>query len=86
MTCREFSDFIHDYVSGELPPEQKALFERHLQRCSHCPEYFRQYRATIEAGRAAFPHADAAVPEDVPEGLIRALLAAGTRRTDEPAN
>jgi anti-sigma factor RsiW len=75
VTCREFTDFIHDYLAGELPPEQTALFERHLQRCPHCPEYFRQYQATIEAGRQAFAGDEADVPADVPEDLIRAILA-----------
>lgn len=76
MTCREFADFIIDYLEGDLAPEQTALFERHLVRCPNCPEYLRQYRATIEAGRLAFPDPDASVPSDVPEALIQAILEA----------
>jgi len=74
MTCREFADFIVDYLTGELPPDQTAAFERHLVRCPNCPEYLRQYRATIDAGRAAFPDLEAEVPSDVPEDLVRAIL------------
>ena len=76
MTCREFSEFILDYLTGELPAEKTQLFERHLERCPQCPEYLRQYKATVDAGRAAFPDGDRDVPGDVPEDLIRAILAA----------
>lgn len=76
MTCREFADFILDYLSGELPPDEARLFERHLQRCPHCPEYLRQYKATVEAGRSAFAEEDADLPAEVPEDLVRAILAA----------
>lgn len=76
MTCREFSDFMLDYLSGELPGDAAARFERHLSRCPHCPEYFRQYQDAIKAGRLAFQALDADVPREVPEELIAAILAA----------
>ena len=76
MTCREFAEFILDYLSGDLPADETRLFERHLQRCPHCPEYLRQYKATVEAGRAAFAEEDTELPADVPEDLVRAILAA----------
>jgi anti-sigma factor RsiW len=75
MTCREFADFMMDYLTGELGPAETAAFERHLSRCPKCPEYFRQYKATVEAGRAAFPESDAELPDDVPEDLVQAILA-----------
>lgn len=75
MTCREFADFIMDYLAGELPLEVKEPFTRHLSVCPNCERYLAQYRATVEAGRAAFADLDSEVPEDVPEDLIRAILA-----------
>ena len=74
MTCRVCADFLSDYVAGELPAEQLAVFERHLKACPNCEEYMRQYRTTIVAGRAACldPNAEA----DLPEPQIRAILAA----------
>ena len=75
MTCREFAEFMMDYLAGELPAETRALFERHLSRCPKCPKYFEQYRATVAAGRSAFDCPDAELPENVPEDLIRAILA-----------
>ncbi len=76
MTCRESADFIVDYLTGDLAPEETTAFERHVSRCPNCPEYLAQYKATIEAGRAAFRDPDAAVPGDVPEDMVRAILAA----------
>ena len=74
MTCRECAEFLADYVGGELPAEQLAVFERHLKACSNCDEYMRQYKATILAERVACADPDAEA--DVPEALIRAILAA----------
>ncbi len=84
MNCRECADFLADYVAGELPAAELAVFERHLKACSNCEEYMRQYRTTIAAGRAACADPNAAA--DVPEPLIRAILAAraagGSRPTE----
>jgi anti-sigma factor RsiW len=76
VTCREFADFIFDYLAGELPADSRARFERHLARCPHCPEYLRQYQLTVAASQAAFDDLDAPVPETVPEELVSAILAA----------
>jgi len=74
MTCRECAEFLADYVAGELPADALAVFERHLKACPNCEEYMRQYRQTIAAGRAACADPDA--PAEIPEALIRAILAA----------
>lgn len=75
MTCREFADFMMEYLTGELPPDSRALFERHLTRCPKCPKYFEQYKATLAAGKSAFVSPDEEVPAEVPEDLIQAVLA-----------
>jgi anti-sigma factor RsiW len=74
MTCRQCADFLADYVAGELAADELEIFERHLRACPNCEEYMRQYRTTIAAGRAAC--ADPEAPADIPEPLIRAILAA----------
>jgi anti-sigma factor RsiW len=84
VTCRECADFLADYVAGDLPSDELAIFERHLKACANCEEYMRQYRTTILAGRVACMDPDAA--PDLPEELIRAILAArkiATERTEE---
>ena len=79
MTCREFADFMMDYLTGELPAEVVASFERHLSRCPNCHTYLAQYRATVAAGREAFADESATVPPDVPEDFIQAILASRRR-------
>ena len=54
MTCREFADFIMEYLDGELPGDVHTPFEHHISRCPACDRYLRQYKATVAAGRAAF--------------------------------
>ena len=78
MTCREFADFIGDYISGELESSLRASFERHLSVCPNCVAYLSNYRDTVSLGRGAFADDDTPVPDDVPAGLVDAILA--TRR------
>jgi anti-sigma factor RsiW len=63
-----------DYVAGELPADVLATFELHLSRCRNCRAYLEQYRLTIKAGKTACQAAKEA--PDMPEELIRAILAA----------
>lgn len=74
MTCREFADFMAEYLSGDLAPETKAQFERHLSRCDTCVTYLKDYEAAIRLGRTAYTTADAPIPEDVPDDLVQAIL------------
>jgi len=79
MTCREFADFIMDYLSGELSPDVRQTFETHLSRCTNCQKYLAGYKQTIELGRRAFEDDEAELPGDVPEDLIKAIMAARRR-------
>jgi anti-sigma factor RsiW len=76
MTCREASDFLMDYMSAELEPAVCAEFEAHFTDCPNCLLFVEQYRATIAAGRAAFPETNADASTVLPEGVVRAILAA----------
>ncbi len=76
MTCRELADFIADYLSGALPPDTRAQFERHMGVCTNCVAYLDGYKTTVEIGRRAFDDPDAPVPDTVPEELVKAILAA----------
>jgi len=79
VTCREFVTFIADFLSGELPENERQAFERHLLRCGNCARYLEGYRATIALEKRAFDDQDAPVPETVPDELVDAILR--TRRT-----
>lgn len=65
-----------DYLTGELPPESRQAFDRHLSRCPNCDEYLRQYRDSMRAGRLAFASPDDDLPAEVPDDLVKAVMAA----------
>ena len=76
MTCRECADFLSEYLDGELAEDVRSVFERHLSLCPNCVTYLEQLRQTILIGQRAF-EADPHAPEpEIPEELIRAILAA----------
>ncbi len=79
MTCREFADFMADYLAGELPAAARAEFDHHLDLCVNCRKYLTGYEATVKLGRAAFED-QGALPPDVPEPLVKAILAARARQ------
>jgi anti-sigma factor RsiW len=74
-SCREFIEFLMAYLSDELPPGQRAVFEEYLAECPECRTYLRTYLQTIRLGKLACGGPDQS-PADVPEALIRAILAA----------
>ena len=74
ITCREFEEFIMNYLDGSLPGAQMRKFEWHLRICRECREYLAVYKRTIEIGKAVLGPANESVPKDVPEDLIRAVL------------
>ncbi len=76
ITCKEFEDFVLRYLDGELSARQRSVFELHMRLCRECREYLAAYRRTIEVGREASKSADEALPDDVPEDLIKAILEA----------
>ena len=56
-----------------MTPDQRVEFERHLSVCPSCVAYLETYERTIALARTS---SDEPVPEDVPESLVRAILAA----------
>jgi anti-sigma factor RsiW len=80
MNCREFTEFLDDFLFGTLPTEARAVFEEHLAECPWCVAYLDSYRKTIQLERAALPSSEnAPLPADVPEELIQAILNARAR-------
>ena len=80
MTCRELSEFLMEYVSGELPPDQRQAFAEHLEACPECVTYLKSYEDTVKLGKAAFRSPNERVPDEVPEELVQAVLAARRKR------
>ena len=76
MTCREFADFMMDYLSDQLSSESRAQFEHHASLCANCRKYLTSYEETVKLGKRAFEDEDSALPPDVPDELVQAILAA----------
>jgi anti-sigma factor RsiW len=72
ITCQELIDFIASYRDNNLSPDQRVEFERHLSVCPSCVAYLKTYEQTIALARAT---GDDPVPADIPESLVRAILA-----------
>jgi len=75
LTCKEFDDFMTDYLDGGLPVWQKYMCWLHVKMCRKCANYIANYRRTVSLGQSAFEHPDDPVPNSVPEDLIKAALA-----------
>ena len=80
MTCREFVDFLMEYLEAGLDPEARTTFEDHMDGCPTCLTYLDTYRETVALGKQILCDApDGSLPEDVPEDLVNAILAARKR-------
>ncbi len=76
LTCMEFEIFLIDYMEGTLPAGQRRVFEFHIKICRECREYLAAYRYTIELAGRAYDDGSAPLPDEVPEDLVKAILAA----------
>ncbi len=76
MTCQELADFLMQYLDDGLAREQRSEFESHVGICPDCLHYLETYRETVRLGRSICAEPEGPVPEDVPEDLVRAVLAA----------
>ncbi len=74
ITCREFEDFIQDYLDGRLADASARRFERHMKICRECREYLEAYKTSLELGKRVLGPPGAPLPDDVPEDLIKAIL------------
>ena len=76
MTCRDFANFLLDYVERELPADARRRFDEHMAICPDCVQYLQHYTETVKAGRLAMAED---LPADVPDDLVRAILEARPR-------
>lgn len=77
IDCEEFETFIIDYLEGTLPKRKRTVFKLHLKICRECREYLRAYENTMNLAKAQtdIPFSEMGMG-DVPEDLIKAVLAA----------
>jgi anti-sigma factor (TIGR02949 family) len=70
LACREVVELVTDYLEGEMAPDDRRAFDRHLAACEGCQDYLEQLRTVIRVvGR---PTVDAVPPETM-AGLLRAF-------------
>jgi anti-sigma factor RsiW len=79
MTCRELAEFIMAYLDGELSAPQRAEFEQHMSVCPPCVRYLDSYRKTVAASRS-LANVNPPEPVDIPDDLVKAILAAREKR------
>ena len=75
MKCREFVEFLMEYLDGALGEAECRVFEGHVERCPACVNYLETYRETIRLGSSVCA-SEEDVPSDVPEELVQAILSA----------
>jgi len=77
ITCRQFEDFIIDYLEDDLPARQKMVFELHLKVCRECRDYLAAYKrateVTTRVGKG--PELNDELPA-VPDDFVKAVLMA----------
>ena len=76
ISCKEFVEFLDDYLAGRLAGIQLEEFNDHLSGCPPCVSYMRTYRDSIDLTKIVLAQPADPVPESVPEGLVEAILAA----------
>lgn len=81
MTCRDFVEFLIDYLEGALAASEASRFDAHLRDCPECVEYLDGYRKALEAGKRVLGETEDEVPDDVPARLVAAILASRPKRT-----
>ena len=59
LTCKEFDDFMVDYLDRNLPVWPKYMCWLHVKMCKECAEFLREYQRTIKLGKSAFDAPDA---------------------------
>ena len=79
MTCREFVEFLWRYTEDDLTPTEQVTFDDHLARCPHCVKYLHSYQETIHIGKVALAPSEETALADVPDELIKAILAARSK-------
>ncbi len=75
LTCKEFDDFMIDYLEGNLSIWQKYMCWMHVKFCRECAYYIQQYQKVIQLEQKAFDSPGDPVPDTVPEELIKAAMA-----------
>jgi predicted anti-sigma-YlaC factor YlaD len=81
MNCREVTQFLSDYLDGELPLRQRLTFKLHLLLCPDCRRYLQSFATTIKLTRSLGKRAASDSDPPIPKALLEAILAARGNET-----
>jgi anti-sigma factor RsiW len=70
VDCRRLVELLHDFLSGEMPPEDYATLQAHIEQCPPCGVYLTTYKLTITMSRCLPPKE---IPSDAASRLLAAL-------------
>ncbi len=77
MTCQQALELMGDLIDDDLDRRRRLLVRLHVLICRHCRRYLASYRATIRAGKEAFPPLDRPNgDEEIPDEQVAAILKA----------
>lgn len=79
LSCREICDFMMAFLDGELPEQERQIFQTHLAICPPCLCYMETYKKTVALGKNACTDPN---PPPVPEDLVKAILAARKKQPE----
>jgi anti-sigma factor RsiW len=86
VTCRDFADFLMEYLDGNLSTPERQCFDNHLAECPDCVTYLATYQEAIRLGKGLCADESASVPPEVPNELVQAILAARSARITQGRN
>ena len=77
VDCQDLVEMVTAYLDGAMTPDERAIFEHHLEGCDGCVNYVAQMRTTIELTGSL-------TRQDIAPETARAMLAAFRNATREP--
>ena len=76
ISCREFDSLLAPYLRGDLAyPERMGLLS-HAAGCQRCADALERARDALEVTQTASAAAREPGPDDVPDALLRVIVAA----------
>ena len=78
MDCQDLVELVTAYFDDAMSPEDREIFEHHLDECDGCVNHVAQMRMTVELTGALSP-------DDVEPDTMNTLLAA-FRSMNPPAS
>ena len=69
-SCKQITELVLDYLSGNLRPNVKRDFQEHLRICPDCVHFLNTYKKTVSATGTVRPEE---IPAKVKNNILRFL-------------